>query len=80
MHVSIRLHLVHAVVVARGETVAGLISVRGALVRLRLRMQRLTVATQRRHTLLRGRCFETRRLAVHRRRVGRVGTRASVAN
>jgi hypothetical protein len=78
MHVSIRLHLVHAVVARWGEAEAVLIAVRRAL--MRLCMQRLAVAIQGRHALLRGRCLEACRLAVHRCSVGRVGTRATVAN
>jgi hypothetical protein len=78
MHVSIRLHLVHAVVARLGEAVAVLISVRRALVRMRMR--RLTVAIQRRDTLLWRGCLETCSVATYGCSVRRVGASASVTN
>lgn len=78
MHVSIRLHLVHAVIADWGEAVAVLVSVRRAL--LRLRIQGLTVTTERWRSVLRGRCLEAGCLAVDRRSVRSVGTCASTAD
>jgi hypothetical protein len=74
MHVSIRLHLVHAVV-ALGVAVAVRRPVRGALVGLRA--QRLAVAIECGRTLLRRRRLEPGGLAVHRHGVGGVGTRTA---
>lgn len=75
MHVSIRLHLVHAVVAALGKAVAVLVSVRRTL--LRLSIQWLTVAVERWGGLLRGGRLKTRDLSVDGRGVRCVGARTS---
>jgi hypothetical protein len=74
MHVSIRLHLIHAVV-PLGKAVAVLISVRRAP--RRMSMHRLTGTAERLRVLLRRWCLESRRLAVHRRCVRGIRTRTS---
>lgn len=62
VHVSIRLHLVHAVIAHLGEAVAVVRSVWRAL--LRLRIQWLAVTIEGLGCLLGGRCLEARGVAV----------------
>jgi biotin carboxylase len=75
MHVSIRLHLVHAVVAAWSKTVSVLGTERRALDRMRVRGLRVTI--ERLGSLLGGRRFEAGGLTVDRRRVRCLGSCAS---
>jgi len=71
MYVRVRLHLVHAVVIAFRVAVALLSTVRGRAL-LGVHMHCLTVTTQRLGNLFGRRSLEPRGLSVHRGRVGRV--------
>lgn len=72
MYVRVRLHLVHAVVIAFRRVAVALLSTVRRRALLGVHMHCLTVTTQRLGNLFGRRSLEPRGLSVHRGRVGRV--------